>query len=153
MKKILLISSSGGHFQQLNQIKNNIKDNELNNIITISEYVFKENREDEVFYFPQFNRKSIYSQIKFIFSLISICRIILKFRPDVIISTGAGFVLVPMFISKLLGIKTIFFESFAKVESKTLTGRICYLFVDRFYVQWEEMLKIYPKAIYKGGLY
>ncbi|HGS3207216.1 TPA: polysaccharide biosynthesis protein, partial [Streptococcus pneumoniae] len=35
----------------------------------------------------------------------------------------------------------------------TLTGRILYRYADRFYVQWESMLDIYPNAVYKGGLY
>ncbi|MBS6681776.1 MAG: polysaccharide biosynthesis protein, partial [Roseburia sp.] len=37
--------------------------------------------------------------------------------------------------------------------SKNLTGNLLYRFADQFYVQWEEMLKLYPKAIYKGGIY
>ena len=28
-----------------------------------------------------------------------------------------------------------------------------YKFADEFYIQWEELKKYYPKAIYKGGIY
>ena len=41
----------------------------------------------------------------------------------------------------------------AKVTSPTETGKLLYKFADRFYVQWESMLKFYPKAKYLGGIY
>jgi len=56
-------------------------------------------------------------------------------------------------IAKLFRKKIIFIESFAKVNSPTLTGKLVYKFADEFYVQWYSMLNIYPKAIFKGGIY
>ena len=56
-------------------------------------------------------------------------------------------------LAKVMKKKIIFIESFAKVTSPTLTGKLVYKFADQFYVQWEEMLKIYPNAIFKGGIY
>ena len=53
----------------------------------------------------------------------------------------------------MLGGRVIFIESFAKTKSPTMTGKLTYKFADEFYVQWPEMLKIYPKAKYKGGIY
>lgn len=52
-----------------------------------------------------------------------------------------------------MGKKLIYIESFAKVTSPTETGKLLYKFADRFYVQWESMLKFYPKAKYLGGIY
>ena len=45
------------------------------------------------------------------------------------------------------------FETIANINSKTITGRILYHIADLFFVQWESMLKLYPKAIYKGWIY
>jgi hypothetical protein len=56
-------------------------------------------------------------------------------------------------LCKLFGKKLIYIESFAKVTSPTETGKLMYKFADRFYVQWESMLEIYPNAIYLGGIY
>ena len=39
------------------------------------------------------------------------------------------------------------------MKTPTLTGRLLRPFADRFYVQWEELLEVYPKAIYVGGVY
>ena len=79
--------------------------------------------------------------------------IFLRERPDVVISTGV-FITVPMCVfAKLFGKKVIYIESFAKVTSPTKTGRFLYKFADRFYVQWESMLNVYPKAVCLGGIY
>ena len=44
-------------------------------------------------------------------------------------------------------------ETFANRNKKTATGRLIYPIADLFIVQWEEMLKIYPKAVYGGSIY
>ena len=56
-------------------------------------------------------------------------------------------------IRKIFRKKLIYIESFAKVNTPTLTGKLIYKFADQFYVQWRDMLKIYPEAIYRGGIY
>ena len=49
--------------------------------------------------------------------------------------------------------KIIYIESFARVDNASLTGKLFYKIADVFIVQWEELLKIYPKAIYGGGIF
>ena len=80
-------------------------------------------------------------------------RIYHKYQPAVIISTGS-YIAVPLFLSgKMHGSKTIFIESNAKVYSKTITGILVERLSDKIYVQWPEMLKLYPKSEYHGVLY
>lgn len=49
--------------------------------------------------------------------------------------------------------KIIYIETFANSSSKTLTGKLIYPIANVFIVQWESMLKLYPKAIYGGWIY
>ena len=56
-------------------------------------------------------------------------------------------------IGKIFGSKIIYIETLANSSTKTSTGRLVYLFADLFVVQWEEMLKLYPKAKYWGMIY
>ena len=80
-------------------------------------------------------------------------KIIKKERPDVIISSGAA-VAVPFFyIGKLFGSKTVYIEVFDRIDAPTMTGKLVYPVTDRFIVQWEEMKKVYPKAINLGGIF
>ena len=56
-------------------------------------------------------------------------------------------------MGKIFGSKIIFIETFANKNSKTVTGKYVYKFADLFLVQWEEMLKLYPKATLGGWIY
>ena len=107
----------------------------------------------KTYYMKQINRKELLFIPKFIGNSFRALRIIMKERPKVMITTGVLAIVPLALLMKLFGGKLIYIESFAKVTSKTLSGKLLYRFADQFYVQWEEMLKLYPKAIFKGGIY
>ncbi|HGD1734972.1 TPA: UDP-N-acetylglucosamine--LPS N-acetylglucosamine transferase, partial [Streptococcus agalactiae] len=54
---------------------------------------------------------------------------------------------------KLFGCKTVYIEVFDRMDKPTLTGKLVYPVTDKFIVQWEEMKKVYPKAINLGGIF
>lgn len=79
-------------------------------------------------------------------------RTIRRIRPDLVLSTGAG-VAVPFFvIGKMFRVRTAYIEVFDRIDSATLTGRLCYPFTDRFLLQWQEQQATYPKGIVVGPL-
>ena len=99
-------------------------------------------------YFPK--NRNLKNLIKNTFLAIRILR---KERPDVIISSGAA-VAVPFFyIGKLFGAKTVYIEVFDRIDKPTVTGKLVYPVTDKFIVQWEEMKKVYPKAINLGSIF
>jgi beta-1,4-N-acetylglucosaminyltransferase len=79
-------------------------------------------------------------------------RILLRKRPKVIVSTGAGIALATCLLGKLGGCKLIFIENGARVTTPSRTGRLVYPLADLFIVQWKPMLQHYPRAIYGGPL-
>ena len=151
--KVCLTSSAGGHFMQLKQLFKMTK--KYDTFIITEKNVSSKNIENsyKVFFLTQQERKSFDFLFKFIINIIKTLFIILVKNPDIVISTGAGATTFVCLGTKILGGKVIFIESFAKISSPTLTGRIVYKFADEFYIQWEEMKKFYPKANYKGGIY
>ena len=77
---------------------------------------------------------------------------LVKSKPDAIISAGPGLT-VPLFIlGKLFRKKCIFLESWSRNSSRSQSGRFCYYIADLFFIQWPDMKKLYPKAIYAGRL-
>jgi predicted nucleotidyltransferase len=72
--------------------------------------------------------------------------IVVKNRPELVISTGAGMVVPTCLIAKFLGAKLVFIETAARVTTPSRTGKLLYRFADEFYVQWEPLLEVYPKA-------
>ncbi|PAY52474.1 UDP-N-acetylglucosamine--LPS N-acetylglucosamine transferase [Ligilactobacillus salivarius] len=80
-------------------------------------------------------------------------KVLLKEKPDLIISSGAA-VAVPFFyIGKILGAKLIYIEVFDRIDKPTVTGKLVYPIADKFIVQWEEQKKVYPKAINLGSIF
>lgn len=152
MKKVLFTASSGGHFEQLMMLKELM--NEYDSVVLTEKTKYKVKVDNVKLYTVcQINRKELLFIFKFIYIFFKSLSIIIKEKPDVVISLGALSTVPACFIMKLMRKKVVFIESFAKIDSPTLTGRLVYKFADLFLVQWESMKKFYPNAEYKGGLY
>ena len=73
-------------------------------------------------------------------------------RPSLVVSAGAG-VAVPFFVAAwLLRIPTVFIEVYDRVDTPTMTGRLCGPFTTRRIVQWQSQLDFYPDALLVGPL-
>ena len=80
-------------------------------------------------------------------------RIFIVERPDVILTTGAAVAIPMCLIGKMFHRKVIYIESFARMTTPNKTGLLIYRFADLFIIQWEELKKYYPKAVYGGSIY
>lgn len=149
MKTVLLTASSGGHFEQLMVLKKELQKNYKIYVLTEKTKYTKD--EENTFYVKQLNRKKISFPFKFVSNHFKVKKIIKKINPDVVISTGALVTISPCKIAHKLKKKVIFIESYAKIDSPTMTGKYVYKFADHFVVQWESMKEIYPNAEYFGG--
>lgn len=152
MKKICFIASSGGHFEQLMMLKPLMKKYD-SLIVTEKTNYSVSNSEFNIYYLHQVNRREKSFIFRMIGNSLKTLKILISERPDAVISTGALATIPMCLFGKIFGKKIIFIESFAKVNSQTLTGKLVYKFADQFYVQWDEMKKFYPNAICKGGIY
>jgi len=86
-------------------------------------------------------------------AFLSTLRILLKEKPKLIISTGSEIAIPAFYLAKLLRIKTVFIESWTRVDRPTGTGKIVYPVSDLFLVQWERLLSKYgKKARYEGTI-
>jgi UDP-N-acetylglucosamine:LPS N-acetylglucosamine transferase len=144
-------SSSGGHYNQLLELMPLMM--RYDSFIVTEKTNYKDSGIIKKYYLKQINR----NEIGFIFifmlnTLRSFC-IFIKERPSVIITTGTLAVIPLCLIIKLFRGKIVYIESFAKTRSATETGKLLYKIADRFYVQWESMLAVYPEAVYLGSIY
>lgn len=155
-KKVMFISSVGGHLTQLLELKNIFNDYNYV-LVTEKTSVTKPMKEKyKMSFFPYGSRNQ---KLTYPFILIANCFLSLfyfiKYNPNVIITTGANTCAAMCCLGKIFGKKVIYIESFAKRTSPTVTGKMIYKLhaYTTFVVQWEEMLKVYPKAEYWGGIY
>jgi UDP-N-acetylglucosamine:LPS N-acetylglucosamine transferase len=77
-------------------------------------------------------------------------RVLRRVRPDVVVSTGAGVAVPFFFTARALGIPTAYLEVYDRVDTPTLTGRLCRPLSSVFMVQWDEQLASYPGAVTVG---
>jgi UDP-N-acetylglucosamine:LPS N-acetylglucosamine transferase len=77
-------------------------------------------------------------------------RVLRAERPDVVVSNGAG-VAVPFFVlARLMRMSTVYVEVYDRIDSPTLTARLCQPFTDLFCVQWPEQQRFYRNSVVVG---
>lgn len=150
--KIGFAASSGGHYEQLLMLKPLVEKYE--GFVITEETQYKTVVDGvKMYYMKQVNRREIGFLSNTLVNTWRSIKIFIHEKPDLIICTGVLAMIPICLIAKIAGKKLIYIESFAKVTSGTISGKFLYHFADRFYVQWEEMLKVYPKATFLGGIY
>ena len=173
-KKIIYISSMGGHLKELLALKKSMKhfksyivtektdatsflkdlqkienNKSANNCNNDNDIFF-----EEVYYLPYGTKKNIFKYfIIFLMMIFKSIYILLKIRPKAIVTTGTHTAVPICYIGKIFGVKIVYIETFANITTKTLAGKIIYPIADKFIVQWESMKKLYPKSEYFGGVF
>lgn len=158
-KKVMFISSTGGHLEELTQLKEMfqnynyhiVTEKTKSNLSLLKKYP---NRVSFLTYgsYTTFKKKITYP-FKLLLNCFKSLIIYIKVRPKYIVSTGAHTAGPMCLIGKIFGSKIIFIETFANSKSKSRTGTLVYKFADLFIVQWEDMLELYPDAVYGGWIF
>jgi UDP-N-acetylglucosamine:LPS N-acetylglucosamine transferase len=78
--------------------------------------------------------------------------IVLKERPDVVITTGSLPLAMVCLSAKLLGAKVVWIDSIANVEKFSMSGSMVRHFADLFLTQWPQLAQKYKNAEYVGTL-
>ena len=155
-KKVLFISSTGGHLNELLQLSPLFEKYDYHIITEKDESTksLKDKYGEKIMYLPYGTRQKLFRYI-FIYTYLCFKTIYLyfKLRPKYIVTTGTHTAGPMCYLGKLFGSKIIYIETFANRNRKTATGRLIYPIADLFIVQWEELLKLYPKAVYGGAIY
>lgn len=155
-KKVLFIASAGGHLNELLQLEPLFQkyDSYLITEKMKSNLSLKKKYHDHLFFLVFGSKEHLLSYLfKFMYNCLKSLYLFFKIRPKVIVTTGTHTAVPMCYIGKLFRRKVIFIETFANQSTKTLSGRLVYPIADLFIVQWEEMLKLYPKAVYGGWIY
>ena len=153
--RILCIASGGGHLEQLLACLDALEGHEL----ALAVYGFH----SQGFKHPRFARQfrifrgGDHLWLLLLGTILTVFQwawILARFRPDVILSTGAELAIVPFYLGRgLCGARCIFLESAEYQTSPTRTGRWIYPACNTFFVQSEVLLRHYgPKARYGGTL-
>lgn len=80
-------------------------------------------------------------------------RVLRPHRNAIVVSSGAG-VAVPFFaVARAFGLSTAYIEVVDRVDTRTVTGRLCQPLSSEFLVQWPEQQRLYRGSTLVGVLF
>lgn len=156
MKRVVFIASTGGHLNELLQFRPlfNLYDYQIITENGKSTEYLKSVYPGRVHYLQFGSRQHLLSYIfKFSYNACLSLVYVVRFRPQFIVSTGTHTAVVFCYLGKLIGAKIVYIETYANVEKANITGKLIHPISDLYLVQWEALLKEYPKAKYVGKVY
>ena len=93
------------------------------------------------------------------FAAVKSAAVVWRTRPGLVVCNGPGTCLPIALAAALFAFtglsppcKVVFVESFCRVRTLSLTGRLLYPFASVFVVQWPDLAKKYPRAQYLGRI-
>ena len=134
-KKVLLVSSSGGHWVQLNRLLPAFDGTEKYFATTQKRY--KDSfAAGKFFIIPDVSR---WNKLSVLWSTAVLLRILILIKPDIVVSTGAAPGFFAILFGKIMGAKTIWVDSIANVDNLSLSGKLVGKYADLWLTQWEHL--------------
>ena len=146
MKKIIAVSSEGGHWKQLSLLSNFLSNYDVKYVSTNRHLTAPDGK--KVTFINDANKDK---KFKMFVVFIRALWITLRLKPDVIISTGAAPGFAFIFWGRLLGKKTIWIDSIANASELSLSGKLAKKHASHVISQWQDVA-IKEGVIFKGTL-
>lgn len=135
MKKprIMAIASGGGHWKELMLLNPSLSGGVVRYVTTIEGLANQNGILDcKVVKDSNFNTK-----LALLTTFFQMLIEVVKFRPDVIISTGAAPGILGIFWGRIFGAKTLWIDSIANAEQLSMGGRLARIFAHQVVTQWD----------------
>jgi UDP-N-acetylglucosamine:LPS N-acetylglucosamine transferase len=151
MKRVIFIASGGGHLSELLRLQPLFT--KVDALIVSEQQAYDLDVPQRVVYLPRGTRNDKL-RYAFIFPFICLRSLMyyVRFKPDVIVTTGAHTAVPMVYIASFFKKEVIFIESIARVRSKSLSGKLIEKRCTHILVQWESMCELYEKADYRGQI-
>ncbi|NNK77885.1 MAG: UDP-N-acetylglucosamine--LPS N-acetylglucosamine transferase [Litoreibacter sp.] len=132
-KKILAVASAGGHWQQLMLMRPAFAAHEVHYITTLKG-LSEQFGASPASLVPDCNRNTA---LRATLCFVKLIGLILRIRPDVVISTGALPGVIALALGRAVGAQTIWVDSVANAQEMSSSGRLAKRFARLCLSQWE----------------
>jgi len=146
-KRVLAIASAGGHWQQLMLMRPAYRHHNVHYVNTLDGLAAQFDAHPFTV-IPDCNRNT---PGRALLTLGALIKLMIKVRPQVIISTGALPGVMALALGRLIGAKTIWVDSVANAEEMSSSGRLARRFAKHWLSQWETPANE-AGALYKGSI-
>jgi UDP-N-acetylglucosamine:LPS N-acetylglucosamine transferase len=143
--KLLAVSSGGGHWVQLLRVAEAFRDCEV--IFTTTHASYRPQAPGHRFYAVCDCSRS--SKIALLRTAWQLAIIIIRERPDIVVSTGAAPGYIALRLARLAGAKTVWLDSIANVDQLSLSGLKVGRYANLWLTQWPHLER--PEGPHYGG--
>ena len=134
-KRILAVASSGGHWVQLTRLQPAFADHDVAYLTTVPDH----REEVAPARYHTVRDANRWTKVRMACSAIKVAWVVLRERPDVVISTGAAPGYVAIRVGRVVGALTIWVDSLANVDELSLSGRLASAVADFCLTQWPHL--------------
>jgi UDP-N-acetylglucosamine:LPS N-acetylglucosamine transferase len=134
-KRVMAVASGGGHWIQLMRLMPAFAGQRMCFVSTTKHG--GEHAEVERFHtVVDANRTT---KFRMVLLIIQMAILVLRFRPEVVISTGAAPGYLACRLARMIGARTVWLDSIANASELSLSGRKAGNIVDLWLTQWEDL--------------
>lgn len=134
MKKILAVASGGGHWIQLLRLQPAFEGHEVRYATTHEEFAKELDAPLYVVKDANMDKK-----LALLWMFLQMFWVLLRYRPDIVITTGAAPGFAALLFGKLFRAKTIWLDSIANAEELSSSGKQAKKVADVWLTQWEHL--------------
>ncbi len=134
-RRVLAISSGGGHWVQLLRLGPAWQGCDVT-YVTVNR-AYRSDVPDTPF--RAINDATRWDRLKLLLMCARILSIVLRVRPDVVVSTGAAPGYFAIRFGRWCGARTVWIDSIANVEEMSMTGRLVRSYADLWLTQWPHL--------------
>jgi UDP-N-acetylglucosamine:LPS N-acetylglucosamine transferase len=136
MLRVVAVASTGGHWVQLKRVCSAFDGTDLRFITTNRRHAIEV--PCPLYAVEDANNQT---RVRLLLMFLHILWLMLRLRPDVVISTGAAPGAAALLLGKMLGARTIWIDSIANAEQMSMSGRWVSPWADLWLTQWVELAK------------
>jgi UDP-N-acetylglucosamine:LPS N-acetylglucosamine transferase len=144
--RILAVASAGGHWVQLARLSEAFADSDTLYVTTVAGETAPSG-DRPVAKITDASRNEPWRIVLAIFQL---ALLMLRFRPEAVVTTGAAPGYVALRLAKLRGCRTVWLDSIANAEQISLSAKLARHYADLWLTQWEELGRKTPGLQYWG---
>lgn len=146
--RILAVASAGGHWVQLGRLSEAFADSDTLYVTTVAgETAPSGNRP-----VAKVSDASRNEPWRIVLAAFQLALLMLRFRPEAVITTGAAPGYVALRLAKLRRCRTVWLDSIANAEEISMSARLARPHADLWLTQWEELSRKTPGLQYWGQI-
>src|SRR4051794_23145824 len=144
--RILAVASAGGHWVQLARLSEAFVDSDTLYVTTVAGEIAPSGDRPVA----KISDASRNEPWRVMLTALQLAALMLRFRPDAVITTGAAPGYIALRLARLRGCRTVWLDSVANAEEISMSARLARPYADLWLTQWEELGRATPGLEYWG---